>query len=387
MQIQFDTKYLKIVLYVALAATLVFVSYNVVFNFGDFLSATGNIIRFSLSIISPLTIGVIIAYLLYPLSKVINNLLRKRLKVKFETRLLSIALTYIAVILSFIILIYSIYAMIGGQISHNENLSVMIGTIGDYIKRYNELYEYIKVKITESGLSINIKDYLSEATKQVYQYLSVSISSIVKISSGIGNGIINGFIGLFISFYLLKDYDYFKKVYFKVMRLIMKESSFRSFNNTIHEINDILSSFIRGQLLDGLIVGIISSIGLYAIRIDFAFLIGFTAGIANVIPYVGPFIGCIPAVIIGVLSPNPMVAVWAVLVLFAVQQIDSAIISPKIVGDTMGLHPVFVMMAIMIGGTLAGIVGMLLSVPVASIIKLFVSKLIAKREEKVGSEI
>ena len=140
-------------------------------------------------------------------------------------------------------------------------------------------------------------------------------------------------------------------------------------------------------MLDGLIVGLISSIGLSIIGIDFAFLIGFTAGIANVIPYVGPLIGCIPAIIIGLLSPNPMMALWAVLLLLAVQQLDSAVISPKIVGDSMGLHPIFVIMAITIGGTIAGILGMLLSVPIAGIIKLFLIKIITKRNQNVNTEV
>jgi predicted PurR-regulated permease PerM len=387
MQIKFDRKYLKCVLYVALAATLIFISYNIVFNFGEFFSNIISIIKALFSIMSPLIIGIIIAYLLYPLSKLINAFLVKRLKLKHKAHLISIVLTYLVVILFFVVLVYSIYAMIGGQISHNETLSVMFTTIGDYVKRYNELFAYGNRKITESGLSLDIKGYLSQAVQQIYSYLSVSINSIIKLFAGISSSIINGFVGLFISFYLLKDYEFFKKLYMNSMSLIMKESKFKSINKTLLEINNIMSKFIRGQLLDGLIVGIISSIGLSIVGIDFAFLIGFTAGIANVIPYLGPIIGCIPAIIVGVLSPSPIMALWAVLVLLGVQQLDSAVISPKIVGDSMGLHPIFVIMAVIIGGTFAGIIGMLLSVPIAGIIKLFLTKIIAKRQDGVNKEV
>ena len=382
MKNRLDRKYLKYVLYVALAATLIFISYNIVFNFKEFLSNITFIIKACVSIISPLIIGCIIAYLLYPLSKIINNFLDKYLKLKYKTHLISIILTYLVVILLFILLIYSIYAMIGGQISNNETLSVMFATISDYTKRYNELFDYVNNKITGSGLSLDLKGYLSQAIEQVYSYLSVSINSIVTLFAGIGNGIVNSFIGLFISFYLLKDYDFFKKLYLNYVSLTMKESKFKNINKTLFEINYIISRFIRGQLLDGLIVGLISSIGLSIVGIDFAILIGFTAGIANIIPYVGPIIGCIPAIIVGVLSPNPIIALWAVLLLLGVQQLDSAVISPKIVGDSMGLHPIFVIMAITIGGSLAGIIGMLLSVPIAGIIKLFLMKIIAKHQEE-----
>ncbi|MCB2357454.1 AI-2E family transporter [Clostridium estertheticum] len=381
MKDRLDKKYLECVLYVVLGATLIFISYNVVFNFKVLFTTTIGIINAIASIISPLIVGCIIAYLLYPLSKIINTFLVKSLKLKYKPHLISILLTYLVVILLVVILIYSMYAMIGGQISSNQTLSVMFATITDYIKRYNEFFDYINRKITQSGLSLDLKGYLSQAITQVYSYLSVSINSIIMLFAGIGNILVNSFIGLFISFYLLKDHDFFKKIYINSVGLIMRERKFNSLNKTIFEINDIISSFIRGQLLDGLIVGLISSIGLSVIGLDFAFLIGLTAGIANIIPYVGPLIGCIPAIIIGLLSPNPIMAVWAVLLLLAVQQLDSAVISPKVVGDSMGLHPIFVIMAITIGGSTAGIMGMLLSVPIAGIIKLFIMKIITRRLE------
>jgi predicted PurR-regulated permease PerM len=382
MQGRFDRKYLKYVLYVALTATLVFISYNIVFNFGELFSNIFSGIGALLSIISPLIIGIIIAYLLYPLSRFLNSVLVDRIKLKYKPHLFSVILTYLVVILVFVLLIYSIYAMIGGQISDNKTLSAMFTTISSYVKRYTELFDYIDIKITESGLSGDVKGYLTKAITQISPYLSVSINSIIKISTGLGSSILNSFIGIFISFYLLKDHEYFKKLYISSMRVVMKEDRLKKFNKTVFEINDIVSNFIRGQLLVGLIVGLISSIGLSIMGLDFAFVIGFTAGIANVIPYVGPLIGCIPAVIIGLLSPNPIMALWAVLLLLAVQQLDGAVISPKIVGDSMGLNPIFVIMAITIGGTMAGILGMLLSVPIAGIIKLFLTKILIKHQEQ-----
>jgi predicted PurR-regulated permease PerM len=386
MQFRFDRKYLKYVLYAVLAATLIFISYNVVFNFSNFLGNMNGIVKTIVSVISPLIIGLIIAYLLYPLTKFIRGLLVNRLKVSFKPHLFSVILTYLVVIFVVIILIYSTYAMIGGQISRNKTLSVMFASITAYINRYNELFDYVNTRITESGLSIDIKGYLAQAIQQVYSYLSFSANNIFKFSAGLGSGIINGFIGLFISFYLLKDFDFFKNLYLDTVGLLMKESRFKKLNKTGSEINEIVSKFLRGQLLDGLIVGLISSIGLSLVGMDFAFLIGFTAGIANVIPYVGPIIGCVPAIVIGLLSANPIVALWGVLVLLAVQQLDSAVISPKIVGDSMGLHPIFVIMAITIGGTMAGILGMLISVPIAGIMKLFLTKFLAKRQEQARTQ-
>ena len=132
-----ERKYLEYVLYVVLAATLIFISYGVVFNFNEIFINIIGVLKASVSMISPLIIGCIIAYLLYPLSQFVHSFLVKSLKLKYKVHLLSILLTYLLVILLVIILIYSIYAMIGGQISKNETLSVMFATISDYIKLYN----------------------------------------------------------------------------------------------------------------------------------------------------------------------------------------------------------------------------------------------------------
>jgi len=201
--------------------------------------------------------------------------------------------------------------------------------------------------------------------------ISSAISnSLIKIKS-FGSNIVNIVLGLILAFYILKDLEYFRELYGKTTKALMKEQKNEKLNNLFEDINSILSHFIRGQLLAALIVGILSSIGLSIIRLDFAILIGMTAGIANIIPYFGPILGSVPAVIVGLLSGNPIKALLAIIVLVAVQQIDGTLISPRIVGSSVGLHPVFVMLAIIIGGAYLGLLGMLIAVPIAAIIKMF----------------
>lgn len=377
-----DRKYIKYIFYICLAAMGIFLSYNIVFHFSTLWNAVFNAINKVFVLLAPIIIGIVTAYLLYPLTRAINKLLTKVFKIKKNTHLYSVILTYIFVIFCIVFLIYSIYVMIGGQITGNKTISAMISSISGYVSRYNELFQYVNSKIVESGLSVNIKGYLNQAITQVSKYITVSFTSIFEFSKSFGSSIVNAFLGLFISFYLLKDYEFFKNMYNKAMALFFSEKKLASINKTGNEINDIVSRFIRGQLLDALIVGLLSSIGLSIIGLDFAFLIGFAAGLANVIPYVGPVVGCVPAIIVGLLSPHPINAVWSVLVFFIVQQLDSAVISPKVVGDSTGLHPVFIILAIIIGGSTGGILGMILSVPVMGIIKLFVQKYVDKKQKQ-----
>ena len=379
MPIRPEKKYLLLIFYICLTVTGIFISYNIVFNISTILGSTLSLISTMAAVLEPLIFGIVIAYLLFPLTDATNKLLAKKFKMNSNLYFISVLCTYMCVLLVFILSIFGIHALIGGKISANNNLSTMVTAIKEYIERYNELFNYVNTKITESGLSGDLKSYLNGAIVYTSTYISQSINNIFEFSQSFGSTVINSYIGLFISFYLLKDYAVLKRNYNKIMPLFFAQKRIQAINTTVQEINNVVSTFIRGQVLDGLIVGLISSIGLTMIGMDFAFLIGFAAGIANIIPYIGPIVGCIPAIIVGLLSPDPMQALWAVLVFFVVQQLDEAIISPKIVGDSTGIHPVLIIMAVIIGASFGGIMGMLLAVPTMGVIKLFVVKYVRRR--------
>jgi predicted PurR-regulated permease PerM len=135
------------------------------------------------------------------------------------------------------------------------------------------------------------------------------------------------------------------------------------------EMDENLGSFIRGQLAVSAIVGILIAAGLSVIRVEFALIIGLIAGIFNIVPYFGPIIGAFPAVIFALLK-SPLTALYVIILFVAVNQIESSIISPSILGEHVGLHPVTVIFSIISGGYLFGVLGVLLAVPVASIVKV-----------------
>jgi predicted PurR-regulated permease PerM len=135
-------------------------------------------------------------------------------------------------------------------------------------------------------------------------------------------------------------------------------------------VSGAMAAFFRGQLLVALFVGSASALGLALVRLPFAVLVGMIAGIFNLVPLIGPFIGAVPAVFIGLLSGDPNKAWQSVLVLLVVQQIDNHVISPNVMGRTVRLHPITVMLALLAGGTLAGIGGMLIVVPGVAVTKI-----------------
>jgi len=375
MKITFDKNLLKYSFYIILTATVLYILYAVIGNIGGILDTIFRVIRNILNVLSPFIIALVIAYLLHPMVKLLEAKLLGRTNLKHKVkRTLSVLLTYILIVSAFILFIYSIYVMIGGQITNNIDVNNMIESIMKYSQRYNDMFQSALANLETSGLSEDLQEQFKGVIERVNDVMGTVINSIFDFFRRLGGNLVDILLGVIIAFYLLKDMDYFKKLTNDCLDVILKKNTSKKTKSFFRDIDNVVSKFIRGQLLDGIIVGILSSLGLWIIGLDFPVLIGMTAGIANVIPYFGPVIGSIPAVIIGLLSSTPIKALFAVLVLLLVQQLDSIIIAPKVVGESVGLHPVFVILSIIIGGAYFGLLGMLLAVPTAGIIKLLIMR-------------
>lgn len=381
MKLPFDKTLVKYSIYIIVLATILYLIYRVVSNLELIIGTIMSALSGFLTIMTPFIIALVVAYLLHPvvcwieckISK--NDDKHKRLK-----RTMSVLLTYLLVIGILVILIYSTYAMIGGKITRQVDFSDISEYISSYSERYNQIYEQLKTWLENSGLSENLKQQLINTAEDANELLGSAISKAFGQIRRLGSNMVNIVLGLIIAFYILKDLEYFKQLYADITKALMKEHKNEKLRNFFSDVNAIVSSFIRGQLLDALIVGILSSIGLWLIKLDFAVLIGMTAGLSNIIPYFGPILGSVPAVIVGLLSGNPIKALLAVVVLVAVQQIDGTLVAPRVVGNSVGLHPVFVMLSIVIGGAYLGLLGMLIAVPTAAIIKMFILRWMEDRK-------
>ncbi len=378
MKISVDKTYLKYSIYIVLTVTVLYILYEIISNIGFILTTILSTLSGVTALLAPFIIAFVIAYLLHPVvdwieKYVMGNKKLSRLGKSYKLkRTLSVLVTYILVVSFITLFIYSTYVMIGGEITKNLNIESMIESISKYAARYEEIFTTVSAQLDKSGISADVKQQLKQAVDAVKSVLSSAVNGVFSFTKKLGGNIVNILLGLIISFYILKDIEYFKKLYRDTTGILFKKHTNDRLHGFFEDVNTVVSSFIRGQLLDGIIVGILSSIGLVIIGLDFPILIGMTAGIANIIPYFGPIIGSVPAVIMGLLSGSPIKALFAVLVMLAVQQLDGAIIAPKVIGESVGLHPVFVILSIIIGGAYFGLLGMLLAVPTAGIIKLFI---------------
>lgn len=246
---------------------------------------------------------------------------------------------------------------------------------------FNRIYNYFNNLFVKYSKHIDklppgfqeIKEVFLENIKEIQVLFINYLRNITNSVIGIFPKMISFIIVPILTFYFLKDKDYFKK---KIILIIPK-----NYRNDVvqigREIDKVLGKFVRGQLLVGAFVGTSTSIALLLIGVDFAIIIGFVAGIADIIPYFGPIIGIMPALVFAILK-GPIKALWVIISFIIIQQLECNIISPKIVGDSVGIHPVVVMLALLIGGSYFGIIGLLFAIPVTIVLKVASSFIIDK---------
>jgi predicted PurR-regulated permease PerM len=174
-----------------------------------------------------------------------------------------------------------------------------------------------------------------------------------------------------LTFYLLRDYD---RILAWLRELLPRDRE-AGVVEFAQEYDRLLSKYLRGQLTVALIIGVLTSSFLLALQFPYPFLLGALAGVMGLIPFLGLVLSIIPAVIVALVSGSVLVSLVKVAVVYgAVQILDGGVISPRIVGDSVGLHPVWIVLALSVGGFFFGFVGLLIGVPVAVGVKLMAGR-------------
>lgn len=377
MKIEFDKKLFKYAVYISVTAIVIYIVFLLLFNIKNIFEILISTIISGINLLKPLLLAIVIAYILYPITRLIEGFLEnnKILKIKkfSNRRIAAIILSYISVLAIIISLIWGIYFMIGGQLSSNTTVINIISEINTYFSNNPLSTSSIKETIENlnSPLISALQPYIVDGFNLIQTYIMKNLTNMTSSIVSIGSSIATFFIAFIISIYLLKDSEYFINVWKKLYYLVFRGSFIGNKLNYIFTvIHEVFGKFIRGQLLESLSVGILSSIALSISGIKYSFIIGAIAGISNMIPYVGPIVGTILAALMGLLSGNPIKMLYAIIAMIIVQQIDNHLLVPQIVGNSVGLHPVFTIMAILIGGNIGGLIGMLIAVPLAASFKV-----------------
>lgn len=306
------------------------------------------------SVLLPFVAGIVIGYLLDPFAS------------RFEKWGMNRTLaTFLVLFLVVIFLVPAIILLVGVI---DEQLGRFISVIPQYISSFVKKIDPFINEIHEKFPNL-------EADK-IKMYLRNNIANSLKLVGGVLRGIITSGFALFnlislllitpvVTFYMLRDWD---KFIAKIDSLLPRSSK-KSIREQARQIDKTLAGFLRGQLSVCVLLGTYYSIGLHLVGLDLGLLVGFIAGIISFIPYVGSIVGFILSIGIAFAQFDSMMPVMQVVLVFATGQfIEGNFLTPKLVGDNVGLHPVWVMFALLAGGVLLGFLGLMIAVPVAAII-------------------
>lgn len=330
---------------------------------------TGVTVWFSnlLNVVAPFLIGILIAGLLYIPAKKFE-ILYKKPNNKFLNKIargLSVLTTYILVILLIIMAIKFIIPAI------TKSVTELIDNLPEYYKEATKLVN----SIPENNM-IN-KEELKDAIKNMQEfdwkkYLNFeSITNYVKGVLSIASGIFDFFVAVIVSIYFLLERDLILTFSKKALRAIVKnDEKYNLICKYCATSRDVFFKFLGGQIFDAVIVGIITSIAMVIMKVEYAGLLGFMIGLFNLIPYFGAIVACIIAILVTVFTGGIFKAIWLAAVIILLQQIDANIINPRIIGASLKVSPILVIFAVTVGGAYFNVLGMFLGVPIVAVIKI-----------------
>lgn len=355
-------------------AVAVIIVYKTVNSIGEIAAWVKNL----LNILMPFGIGLLIAYILYVPCKRVETILKKS-KTKIvskKARPISVFMVYVITLIIIIIIFNFILPPIV------ESVADLTNNFQDYynmaIKTINELPEDSILKseaattIIEGIKNIDIKQFFDFG--KVTQYIQGAI--------GLVNGIINTFVAIIVSVYILTSRSQIIAFLKKFGKAVLNSTAYNNIDKYFNRTNEIFFNFIASQLLDAIVVGIMTSIAMSLLGVKYAVLLGFMIGLFNMIPYVGAIIAVIIATIITFFTGGLTQAIWMVVIVTILQQIDANIINPKIVGNSLKINPLLVIFAITIGGAYFGMLGIFLSVPVVAVVKVLIDDFIESKSQK-----
>ncbi len=356
-----------------LFAVAIIVTYNIFGNFKDISTWINNLI----GLIMPFLMGILVAYLFYIPCRSIESMFNKN-KNKFlvkRARKLSIICVYLIALLILVIIINFIIPAI------SKSFIELVNNLPSY---YNRAIEFIEQQPEDSWLGkINIEDTI-RALEQIDFSRLFSIENVISYIKG-ALGIVNVFFSIFvtivISIYILAERKEIIQFLSNLASSLFKKRTCKYLSKYFRESNEIFFRFISSQILDGIIIGIILTIAMSIMDVKYAVLLGFMIGLFNIIPYFGAIIATFIAIIITIFTGGLTQAIWTLIVVVILQQIDANIINPRIVGNSLKLSPILVIFSVTIGGAYFGILGMFLAVPVVAVIKLLLIDFIEYRQK------
>ena len=330
--------------------------------------------------VGPFLIALLIAYILMPFVRAVNHLLHRCFKnLPPKPRMvLSILIVYIIAFgLILTLLVYVLPEVVQNLGDIINRIPQGFAQVSSILEGLEERYPDFDFSSITSMLNDTQSDLMSGLSSVAGQLIPVLYTASVSIVTWLGNFLI----AVIVSIYML----YGKKQLLHMFRIVVyafvPKNHIPLVREIIYDCNAIFSNFVVSKMIDSVIIGILCAILMAILRLPYIFLISVIVGITNMIPYFGPFIGAVPGTII-LLVVSPMKAVIFMIMILCLQQFDGLVLGPKLMGNSTGMKPIWIIFAITIGGRFFGVPGMFLGVPAFAILGYLAERYMRHRLRK-----
>lgn len=381
MKINWNNKYATISMYAFLVICGSILLYLGISNINLLKASINDFIR----TLQPFIIGGSLSYLLnfilrFYEDKILSHDFFKKLK-KSCKRGLGLLLTYItASIITYLFIQFVLPQLL-------ESIIGLVNNIPEYLNKLTRTTNNIFDNLNLQPEYINlITDKFGEAVTYIITMISNLIPVIGNFVVGATASILNIIIGIVVSIYILIDKEKFMALGKKITYALCSEEKAKFVLRLVNQSNMTFSKFIGGKILDSFIIGVLTFFILTIFKMPYVLLISVIVGVTNIIPFFGPFIGGIPAAII-ILFVSPTQALWFIIIIIVIQQIDGNIIGPKILGDSIGISAFWILFSLLVAAKFMGFVGMIIGVPLFAIFYSIIKEIIEEKLAKKGLPI
>lgn len=376
-----DPWMVKISLCVISVVVILYILYHISGTVFDLVDGTVMVIGNILYMLRSLLWGFFVAYLLMPLTDLLQRkLANARFNKKNKTYRLQAVVLTILIVLTCATIFFSVLISTFTSTVQIADLESIYGFIEGIVKNLGTFYNQI----------IHLFEDLSISSDQLQQWADAIVSTFSSFATGFGEGVMSSienipnffsqfFFVIIFAIWFLLDGAYIALYWGKVMYAIFKDNTREKISRLLEDADEVFSGYIRGQMLDALIMMLMISVLLSVCKVPFAVTIGVLAGIGNLIPYVGPFVAYAGVILVCLVNGEISKMILTLVLLWIIQSIDGNIINPKLLGHHVHIHPMYVIIALIIGGAWGGLLGMLFAVPVAALIKLQFDRVVKMR--------
>ena len=361
-------RYFEIALFTAATAVFVSAAFLVMNNIDVIFKTLCHGLFWVISLFTPVYIALAVAFILDPAVDFFQNetggFIKTKQKGAFNKRIRGTAVTY-----SLIFLLIAAAVRLTIKSFGPQEVGDLSAVIEDFVLDMKNILFGIKNILDDTGLFSNT-DIVFNGIIERFSALSQRFVFTAAVSiTSIGGKLLDLGIGLVAAFYFLAEKDRLLFRLNETAGVFLPKKIFESLKTGFEDINDIFSGYVSGQLTDAVIMAVMVSIAMYFLGIRYFIIIGIISGIANLIPYVGSIAAFILSVAAAAAQGTPVKALYAAILIIILQQIDAMVIVPKLIGSRVKLHPVLVIISLSVFGSMFGIPGMIIAVPVTAFIK------------------